>query len=434
MKILKKIAPKTLYGRFLLITTIPIIVLQLVISYIFYENHWNSMSRNMASSLSGEVALVVDAFSFADNEQRDKIIITTKALMDLDIDFTNDKILDKHSYTKPEHLKYKSSLQRFFKNPVTVTYDKEQKKIITQILISDGTLIIKASHKRLASPTTYIFIMWMVGTAILLLGIAILFIRGQIRSIIRLARAAEKFGKGQDSPDFKPQGAKEIRLAAVAFIQMRERIKRLLNRRTQMLAGVSHDLRTPLTRMKLQLQLMKQNSDTKALKEDVSEMEKMLEGYLDFARGEPEEKTISITVSDFFNDFLSSYRNQSAHIKNNISSNKEIKIRPQSLRRAFSNIIDNALHYGTNTDLQTEITKDNQISIIIDDDGIGIDENQYENVFQAFYRVDSSRNNKTGGVGLGLSITRDIINRHGGDIKLGKSPQGGLRVIVTLPL
>jgi len=388
----------------------------------------------MASSLSGEVALVVDAFSFASNEQRDKIIITTKSLMDLDIDFSSDQILDKHSYTEPEHVKYKSSLQRFFKNPVSVTFDEEKKKIVTKILISDGLLIIKASHKRLASPTTYIFIMWMVGTAILLLGIAILFIRGQIRSIIRLARAAERFGKGQDSPDFKPQGAREIRLAALAFIQMRERIKRLLNRRTQMLAGVSHDLRTPLTRMKLQLQLMKQNSDTKALQEDVTEMEKMLEGYLDFARGEPDEKTTSVTVSNFFNELLSSYRNHSSHINNNVSSNAEINIRPQSIRRAFSNIIDNALHYGTNIIIHTEKAKDNQISIIIDDDGIGIDHNQYNNVFQAFYRVDSSRNNKTGGVGLGLSITRDIINRHGGDIKLDKSPQDGLRVIVTLPL
>ncbi len=389
----------------------------------------------MASSLSGEVSLIVDAFRGANTKQRDKIAIAAKSFMSLDVTFHKERSIHTNTHPLPEHLKYEERVSNALTYPVAVYSDEVNSHIVTEILLDDGLLVIHASHKRLANPTTYIFVLWMIGTASVLILVSILFLRGQIRSIIRLAKAAELFGKGQDTPDFKPQGAREIRLAAIAFIQMRERIKRLLDRRTQMLASVSHDLRTPLTRMKLQLELMSKSEERDSLEQDILEMQRMLDGYLDFARGVPQEKSVPTALIPYIHEIEEQYKNHDGAIENYITDDITVHIRPESFKRALYNIIDNGLHYGSNVAILTKIhPEEDQIDIYIDDNGPGIPPIHHQDVFQAFFRLDEARGSTTGGVGLGLSITRDIINRHGGDIQLDRSPKGGLRVIITLPL
>lgn len=435
MKFIKKITPRSLYGRFLLISIVPIVILQCVMLYIFYDNHWRKMSRNMATSLSGEVSLIVDAFHSASPEQRDAIAIAAKSFMNLDLSFTEQTTLSKAPSILPEHQKYADKISHEITLPVAVHYDQAKKYIITEILLPEGVLEIQASNKRLASSTTYIFVVWMLGVSILLITISILFLRGQVRSIIHLANAAEQFGKGQDAPDFKPHGAREIRLAAIAFIQMRERIRRLLDRRTQMLASVSHDLRTPLTRMKLQLELMPDNDERQSLENDITDMQKMLEGYLDFARGVPQEDYQTIDLKAFCATLESDYQHHDGKIENFITDSITINIRPDSFKRALYNLVDNGLYYGSSVSLLAKpYLSSKQCMLYIDDNGPGIPEEHYDDVFQPFFRLDSSRNSETGGVGLGLSITRDIINRHGGEIYLDKSPKGGLRVAINIPM
>lgn len=439
---LKRFVPRSLYLRFFLIIIVPMVLVQAVATYMFYERHWSSMNRNLSASLAGEVGLVVRQITDSDREKWDEIFLIARRYMNFKIKFYKGAELvsmaERSERVPKDYKLFAKALENYFSFSFIITPLRETGDINISIKIPGGVLDIMTTRKRLASPTTYIFIMWMVGTAIVLLSVALMFMRNQVRSIVRLTEAAEKFGKGQDMPNFKPQGAKEIRLAAIAFIEMRERIRRLITRRTKMLASVSHDLRTPLTRMKLQLEMMKKNKETKGMKDDVAEMEKMLEGYLEFARteisGESKEATVDIKLYDFIKDLIDGYRNYKVKIKSDIPSGIILHGKISSLKRCFANFIDNALRYASKVEISAERKPGGYAFISIDDNGPGIIKSEHSNVFQPFYRLESSRNKETGGVGLGMSIARDIIHAHGGEVSLAKSKMGGLRVIITLPL
>lgn len=293
---------------------------------------------------------------------------------------------------------------------------------------------ILCPERRLTSPTTYIFILWLIGSALILFGIAILFMRNQIRPIMRLAVAAEKFGKGQDVPDFRPVGAAEVRQAARAFLEMKDRLKRQIEQRTAMLSGVSHDLRTPLTRMKLQLAIMKGGADMDNLRQDIEEMEKMVEGYLTFAKGEGDEMPETTNLRPMLDRVLINARRQGYEVSEVFGDRLTIKVRPIAIERAIANVVSNACKYGKRVWISALCEEDEAVEIIVDDDGPGIAEDLRGEVFRPFFRVEKSRNKKTGGVGLGLSIARDVVHGHGGDIMLDDSPHGGLRVVIRLPL
>ena len=433
---IKNFLPKSLLGRALLIIVMPLIILQLVSATIFYETHWAKVSRKLAYGLVGDIATLVELLRL-DNTDRSLKSIQALASqnMGLYVRLKKNQILSKvaeaeqnwnieDSFVKV----LRSSLQR----PFNIKESTIEKHILVNIQLSEGVLQVEFARKRLFSSTTYVFVLWMVGTSMILFGLATIFMRNQVKPIRRLAIAAEDFGKGRDTPNFKPEGAIEVRQASSAFISMRDRIKRQVSRRTEMLAGVSHDLRTPITRMKLQLELLKENKNTGELARDLSEMEHMLEGYLAFARGEGEELPKEVNVVKLVKQVIGDVKKNGANIV--LSSEKRvlISLRPNLFRRCIANLIENADRYASAVlvELTVEV---GFVKIIIDDNGPGISEELRDQVFRPFFRLDDSRNLDTGGVGLGLAIARDAIISHGGEIELQDSPTGGLRVMLKLP-
>jgi two-component system osmolarity sensor histidine kinase EnvZ len=431
-----KFTPKSLYTRFLLITLVPIIFIQLITTYIFYQNHWDNMTRNMAQSLSGEISLVVNGLSNVEEAEQSYIFAAAKQYMNLTMEYVKDTKISQEVSSDSRFELFKFYLSDKIKLPYNLR-QFDQSNMVLEIQMGTDILSVKFSNKRLASPTTFIFFMWVIGSAIVFIVLAVLFLRGQVRSIVDLSRSAEQFGKGQDIGDFKPRGAREIRLAGVAFVEMRERIKRLIGTRTQMLAGVSHDLRTPLTRMKLELSMMEQNERVKALEEEVEEMHKMLEGYLGFAQLESNEEVLETTenvnLHELFQKLIDKYKNFDGEFTNDIEQALSINVKPRYFKRALVNLLDNATRYANNIQVRARVLETGGLEILIDDNGPGIAEDKVEEVFQPFFRIDESRNMSTGGVGLGLTIARDIIHKHGGEIHLSKSHLGGLRAVIFLP-
>ncbi|MBC7134223.1 MAG: HAMP domain-containing protein, partial [Oceanibaculum nanhaiense] len=281
--------------------------------------------------------------------------------------------------------------------------------------------------------TTYVFLMWMVGSSLILFAVAVVFMRNQIRPIRRLAAAADSFGKGSDAPGFKPEGAAEVRLAASAFIRMRDRIQRQISQRTEMLAGVSHDLRTPLTRMRLQLAMMAGGEDAEALRQDIAEMEQMLEGYLAFARGEGTEQAQPIDLARLLREVTNDARHSGRRIVLRAEEPLTVTLRPNAFKRALTNLVQNACRYGKSVEVAARLAH-GQLEVTINDDGPGIPPEKRADVFKPFFRLEASRNPMTGGVGLGLTIARDIVLGHGGELVLGDAPQGGLRATVLIPV
>ena len=433
---IKNFLPKSLLGRALLIIVMPLIILQLVSATIFYETHWAKVSRKLAYGLVGDIATLVELLRL-DNTDRSLKSIQALASqnMGLSVRLKKNQILSKvaeaeqnwnieDSFVKV----LRSSLQR----PFNIKESTIEKHILVNIQLSEGVLQVEFARKRLFSSTTYVFVLWMVGTSMILFGLATIFMRNQVKPIRRLAIAAEDFGKGRDTPNFKPEGAIEVRQASSAFISMRDRIKRQVSRRTEMLAGVSHDLRTPITRMKLQLELLKENKNTGELARDLSEMEHMLEGYLAFARGEGEELPKEVNVVKLVKQVIGDVKKNGANIV--LSSEKRvlISLRPNLFRRCIANLIENADRYASAVSVELTVEV-GFVKILIDDNGPGISEELRDQVFRPFFRLDDSRNLDTGGVGLGLAIARDAIISHGGEIELQDSPTGGLRVMLKLP-
>lgn len=434
---LKRLLPHGLLGRSLLIIVTPLIVVQLVSTYIFYATHWETVARRLAGALAGDVGAVIESMrAFPDPESQLRVLRIAANKMELDIRFQAGGILPNVPQSAPigimDAALYDAMAERV-QRPFQVDGETFEREILLRVQLSDGLLEVFAPRKRLFSSTTYIFVLWMVGTSMLLLGIATVFMRNQVRSVRKLAAAADSFGKGQDVPDFKPEGASEVRQAAQAFNNMRNRLKRQIQQRTEMLAGVSHDLRTPLTRMKLQLAMMGEVDGCADLEEDVAEMERMVEGYLAFARGEGSEKPVPTDVGALLEDVVGRFRREGRDIDLHVEDMVTMPLRQHALSRALSNLIGNALRYGGHVWVRVGRRPD-CIEILVDDDGPGIPKEKREQVFKAFLRLESSRNLATGGVGLGLTIARDIARGHGGDVLLEDSPLGGLRARLRLPL
>lgn len=433
-KLVKRILPSSLYKRFLLIILIPNIIVQLFAVYMFYERHWWKVSKHMSVALAGDVVMLVKSTNALDDKYIDKFIKIAHESMYLNAKFVKGEQLEPRKSSQQLHNEmFLHELKNKLPYEHNVYYYDDRSNIAIDVQIPAGLLKVYVSKKRLASPSSYIFIMWMTGTALLFIFISVLFMRNQVRSISRLANVANEFGSGSKVEGFKPTGAIEVRNAAKAFIDMGDRLNRQMEQRTEMLAGVSHDLRTPLTRIKLQLAMMQPCKDIKELQDDIVEMEKMIQGYLDFAKCNDKAVDSEVNISDLMRSVVAGYRNFHRNIDLKTKSGILLYVNANSIRRAVNNIINNALHYGENVAVSLNFTRKNAI-ITVDDDGPGIPLKKRDQVFKPFYRIDSSRHAESGSTGLGLAIARDIIVGYGGDVCLENSPMGGLRVIIRLPL
>lgn len=444
--IIKRFLPQTLLGRSLLIIILPVILIQLFVTFIFFDRHWSKMTSRLAYAVSGEIVVISDLIENAKDEEE------IKRVLDLYEDYLNMLIRYKAGDTlseETEKLVHRDSLGwgRMLKNslehemrdqlgkPYIIYVDFQEKWVEIRVKLEGGVLSISLPQRRLFSSSSYIFLLWVFSVSLVLLVIAILFMRGQIRPIRRLAISAERFGKGLYDSDLKVEGAREVRQAGQAFLDMKTRIKRQMEQRTEMLAGVSHDLRTPLTRLKLQLAMLGDSPDIDAMKLDVSDMEKMIEGYLNFVRGQDQEDVEDIDLMALLDEVVMSSRRQGHEVEYKKSNESlPMKVKSMAIKRSLSNLISNAAKYAGQIWVSVSISDDRRVKIIIEDNGPGIPEDKYEHVFRPFYRIDSSRNLQTGGVGLGLPIAMDIIHAHGGEIWLDKSTKGGLQVTIELPV
>ena len=432
----KRFFPKSLYARVVLIVILPIFLMQSVITYVFFDRHWDTVTANQSANVAGQIALLSELYAAAQTPE-ERRQIEQHALDDLDIStrFEPGKTVPQKDKLAPFNL-YNKTLSRQLEDRLDTDFWFNTKSwpsyVEIRVQLDDGYLVFLPLRDRVFATTGPVFVLWLIGASLLLGSIAIVFLRNQVRSILRLAAAAEAFGRGRDIPDFRPTGATEVRRAGRAFIAMRERIRRQLDQRTVMLAGVSHDLRTPLTRMKLTLAMLPQNDDAEELQRDVEEMESMIEAYLEFASdiasaGEPETVDLSALICEVAETA------DAGRIE--IETPREaIKIegRRDGLKRALNNLIGNALRYADHVWLTLERSGVN-VNIIIDDDGPGIPEEKRADVFKPFMRLDEARNQHAGGVGLGLVVVRDVARSHGGEISLGASPHGGLRATLRLP-
>lgn len=440
LKPLKDFLPRTLFGRSLLILVAPIFLIQIITSVIFFDRHWDRMTDRLALAVSGEVAVMARAL------EQDEMALSELAphyadRLDMITRFSNDERLTaqglrQHGSRIWEEVvgeKLEEQMQKSLERPFFLNMNFEEKWIEVSVQLTNGVLVMTFPERRFFSSSGYVFLLWVFSVSSILLVVAVLFMRNQIRPIRKLAVAAELFGKGRDVPSFRPSGAREVRQAASAFMAMRERIGRQIEQRTAMLAGVSHDLRTPLTRLKLQLEMMGEDNDIAAMKEDITQMERMINGYLDFARGEEGEKFQAVTLQEMLDQLVISAKRQGVDIRFVRPDNAVmVMVRPIAFERALNNLTNNAAKYADHVWLSLDVNDEN-IVITVEDDGPGIAPDMYDEVFKPFTRVDESRNSETGGVGLGLPIAQDIIHAHGGTITLGKSAHGGLKVLVNLP-
>ena len=430
-KFIKKLLPKQLFYRALLIVAIPIIILQLTISIVFFDSLWIKTNKGMTRALIGEVKTFISAYE-KEEYNKDSLIILFQEHLDFNVKFEPYKILPKEDLER-WFSPIDRNLRRELKSKISnYWFDTTSYKNLIDLKIKygDGYFQFYIPKERVTSSSARLFAFWITLPAFLLITIAIIFLKNQTRPIINLARASEKFGRGEDIEEFRPSGALEIRQAGFEFEKMRKRIIRHLNQRSEMLSGISHDLRTPLTRIKLQLSFIKDKEISKKLSDDVGEMEKMLNEYLQFASSRSAETTETFDLSELLETTIMKYEKK--EITTDISKEVFLDGRKNLMQRCFSNLIDNAIKYSANVYISLR-KLNNNILITIDDDGPGIPENERENVFKPFYKIDKSRGDSKSSVGLGLSIASDIVKSHGGNIKLETSPTNGLRIKVILP-
>lgn len=435
-----KIMPNTLFFRTMLLIFIPLILVQVVSIVAFFHGNWERVGRRLSDNLSNNMAAAIELTT-----EHPEMLENIQSLyaknygIDFDLITGDNQLAVKNNahYAKDYKIVtglFEESLHEKFPDTITTVYlENGRYELIVLVEAANGLYRFHTSTKHIFSTSLFGFVAWMIGTSLLLFLVATLFLRIQVRSIATLAQVAEDFGKGINTP-FKPYGSSEVRKAGLAFIKMKERILKQISERTQMLAGVSHDLRTPLTRMKLQLAMLPENQENKEFIDDIDEMEKMLDGYLAFVSGEGSEKNTFVDMNELILSIINKFRNSKALIR--YSTNDQVSAiqgREQALKRAITNIISNAFNYGKTIAVALE-SNNKKLEITVDDDGPGIPEDKREDVFKAFYRIDESRNKETGGVGLGLSIARDIITSHGGKIELTDSKLGGLRVLISIPL
>ena len=430
----KNILPKRLFYRAFLIVAAPILVLQLIITIVFFDSLWIKTNKGMTRALVNEISTFIEVY---DNEKIDKNELTNlfSVFLDLNIEFTkngeieneyNERWFSPIDRTLRRELKSNFKVSKYWFN--TTSY---KELIDLRIQYQNGYFKFLVPKDRLTSSSARIFALWITVPAIIMVLISLIFLKNQTRPITNLARAAEKFGKGEEIEEFKPSGALEIRQAGHEFDKMRKRIQRHLNQRTEMLSGISHDLRTPLTRMKLQIAFIEDKDLAKKLTEDIDEMEKMLNEYLQFTSSSYIDKDEMFNLSELIEEIVKKY--DSKNILQNLSPRIYFNGRKNLINRCLNNIIDNALKYANKIEIKL-YKKNTNLFITIDDDGPGISTDEHENVFKPFYKIDKGRADSKSSVGLGLSISSDIVRSHGGNIKLKKSKMNGLSVEIFLPI
>tara|TARA_B110000027_G_scaffold64558_1_gene69152 strand:+ start:1076 stop:2395 length:1320 start_codon:yes stop_codon:yes gene_type:complete len=433
-KFIKNLLPRRLFYRALLIVAVPIIVLQLIITIVFFDSLWIKTNKGMTKALVGEIKTFITAFDnskYNDNDLSGLFSI----YLELNVEYKNNKLFNK-TLNERWFSPIDRTLRRELKSKIgngNYWFDTTSHKELIHINIkhNDGYFEFFIPKERVASTSARMFALWITLPALLMITIAIIFLKNQTRPIVNLAKAAERFGRGENIDEYRPSGALEIRQAGLEFDKMRKRIIRHLNQRSEMLSGISHDLRTPLTRLKLQLSFIKDKNLSKKMSLDVDEMEKMLNEYLQFTSSTYLEKDETFDISELIENTINKYDNK--NISKELIPRVYMNGRKNLIQRSLNNIIDNSIKYAEKINIW--LTKENNnIIITVDDDGLGIPENEYNNVFKPFYKLDKSRGDSRSSVGLGLSITSDIIKSHGGNIVLEKSPLNGLRVKVFLPL
>ncbi|MCF7646529.1 ATP-binding protein [Pseudochrobactrum asaccharolyticum] len=429
--------PKRLYARSLIIIIAPMVLLQSVIAFVFMERHWQMVTERLSTAVVRDISAIIDILeTYPQEPDYANIIRIAQQRLDLNV-----SVLPPAPLPSPGPKPFFSILDYFLNEEITRQINRpfwidtvgDSDLVEIRIQLEDKVLRVFAKRSQAYASNTLIFLTWMIGTALVLLAIAIAFLRNQIKPIQQLSEAAESFGKGQPMPaDFYPHGAEEVRKAGIAFIQMRERIERQIEQRTAMLSGVSHDLRTILTRFKLQLAIAGTKIDTVPLNQDITDMQNMLEGYLAFARGEGSEEQDVLDLQILFRKLEEEARLRDRSFSSEMHGSSQIQVRPNAFERLVSNLVGNAFRYAQSVHL-TAIHKGDWLTITVDDDGAGIPEDKREEVFKPFVRLDEARNQDAGGTGLGLAIARDIARNHGGDITLESSPTGGLRAIISIP-
>jgi two-component system osmolarity sensor histidine kinase EnvZ len=429
--------PKGLYARALLIIIAPMVILQSVVAFVFMERHWNVVTQRLSASVVQDIAALIDIYrGYPQDADQAQIRRIAQERLGLVVDFLPLTDMPPPG-PKPFFSLLDQALSDELRRQIGRPYwiDTVGKSALLEIRVQLDNNVMRVFARRSAAyvSNSEIFLLWMVGTSTVLLIVAIIFLRNQIKPILRLADAAESFGKGREVPNFRPRGAREVRRAAAAFIEMKTRIERAMEQRTAMLAGVSHDLRTVLTRFKLELALIKESPEVDAMKKDIDEMARMLEAYLAFARGDSGEIAAPTDMAEFLEELrLDAERH--GHTTSVVFHGPPIvTVRPAAFRRCLANLVSNAARFAPSISI-TGHRDHRYLTVTVDDDGPGIPSGMREEVFKPFLRLDDARNQDEGGTGLGLAIARDIARSHGGDITLGDSPLGGLRATVRVPV
>ena len=434
---LRNITPKSLFGRMLAIILVPIILVQIISVTIFYERHWDWVSRHMSKNLAKDLGLLIDELgNTPSNDQRALSAVRARQYFDIIFYWLDGGILKPNQSVNIRFQNFRAALETRIKEPFYLSTKDNSRQFYVDIQLANGIVRMHISNKRLFVPTGITFIMWSIGASVILFSIAIIFLRGQVRPILRLANAARQIGFGREVSNYNIEGATEVRIAGRAFQAMRHRINKQIAERTSLLAGVSHDLKTPLTRMRLQLAMIDTNQNIQIdFENELIELEKMIDGYLDFARNDREEQMVDASLFKLLQQAAKSSDPNGKKIYIAIPPDNlpVFPIQVQSIRRALINLFTNAIRYAGKANVQIQIFDDHS-EIIIDDNGPGIPRDKREEVVLPFTRLENSRNSKTGGTGLGLSIAKNAALTHGGELILEESPLGGLRVRFLLPL
>ncbi|MBB3891383.1 two-component system osmolarity sensor histidine kinase EnvZ [Phenylobacterium haematophilum] len=436
-RLIKRSLPTSLFGRSLLIIVLPVALMQIAVTWIFFDAHWQTVTSRLSDGLAGEVAWAVESYQDDPSPQTMSTIAgRAEKSLNLSIALQPGRDLPQGRRTNAFAVVDRAidrALSQRLDSPYWFDTTRYPAYVDIRVKVDQGVIRILAPRDRAFATQGHIFVLWLAMATILLTAIAILFIRNQTRTIERLASAADAFGKGVDAPTFKPSGAREVRQAAQAFLAMKSRIQRHIDQRTALLASVSHDLRTPLTRLKLELALADPGPRTAEMKRDLAEMEHMIDEYLAFARGEGGEAVETVHLKSLIDEVSEGAVRAGAQVRVAAEPDLLAAVRPNALKRALSNLVMNAAAHGETVEVAATARASGGVEIIVDDDGPGIPQDRYEDAFKAFNRLDESRNQNEKGVGLGLAIARDVARSHGGDITLDRSPMGGLRAIVRLP-
>jgi len=437
MSLIRRFTPKGLFARTLLIIVMPVALMQIAVAWSFFEEHWETVTSRLSEGVAGDIAMMTALYeqSGGDLDAFDRLSDTAYETMRLSVDFRPAETLPtsrRSSFFRTLDRTLNSALADQITNDFWFDTTRYPSYVDVRVEVDEGVLRFIALRERVFATTGHIFLLWIIGASTLLTAVSVVFIRNQVKPIRRLADAAEQFGRGQDVAHFRPSGATEVRQAAHAFLGMRARIKRHLEQRTAILAGVSHDLRTPLTRLKLQLALMPASPERDDAKADIAAMEEMLDEYLDFARGQLVEATERFDLGQLAEQVVENARRGDVDIEFVSEPDLFAEVRAVTVQRALENLIGNATSFGNSVRV-TVARAGSRIEMSVEDNGPGIPEDQYDEALKPFNRLDESRNQNRKGVGLGLAIARDVARNHGGEMRLGRSDLGGLKATLSLP-